>query len=176
MTPGGRPRGGGHNRLTWIDSSICIYSMVLLSVCMQSFCIVHCSVCLEERAAFRFRKLFMPYIEYRKRQQLLFHSPSTTRNKKGLTVLGQRPQSPPACCTCPWKLHPHIFSFERLTQECMRGDSIGRKDCSKPYRPFIWEVGLKRGSNRVSLELSNLFNCSACHAAEASTIISWKHN
>jgi hypothetical protein len=29
MTPGGRPRGGGHNRLAWIDSSICIYSMAL---------------------------------------------------------------------------------------------------------------------------------------------------
>jgi hypothetical protein len=31
MTPGGRPREGGYNRLAWIDSSICIYSMVSTS-------------------------------------------------------------------------------------------------------------------------------------------------
>jgi hypothetical protein len=43
MTPGGRPRGGGHNRLAWIDSSICIYSMptsrlYCLSKFMNSSC------------------------------------------------------------------------------------------------------------------------------------------
>jgi hypothetical protein len=31
MTPGGRPRGGSYNGLAWIDTFICIYSMVMSS-------------------------------------------------------------------------------------------------------------------------------------------------